>query len=645
MNPVDPMSPSSLSTRIPEPGAFSPEAAGGTKESVKVRKIVLRQMSPQATPQSPRTLRSPRTDAQDQPAPPASPRAEKQAPSGGEAVQQACAKTDDARGDGDPGNSSSPPPSSMPLFRIRRSTVTLQGGLLTIPRSTPSLLPSPITPSSPPTSTASAAPLSTSSTPAAPATSDTLLVTLLVDDVVQRIRSGPTRAVQLDRAFALARLPAQLKDTIKDRTQTYIPTRLLVMSLFGPVIERSEAWRKALAVRTEVLRSDSRRQVSDADMTGDRLSNGKSMLAPWAQKMANTLIGDLSHAGADGLPREVFSFLVDLDHALHTALLNAVPGMSSDAINQQRFAMLYKVLVEGCLLSPEEKLRPPPPTALQFWFSESLRDASQELLKESAKGFFEQVFKTAPPGLQSAIVKMLVAELKEKEQAETEGRKKLVMERTASLQRRAAAGHVRSNSDNVAKFEDITKKKARESNSRKLLVEVMAQVDFRGLPDEFPARLSKGFRALLSGNASPSRKDVLCYIRDVVSNYMTQDSLTSEDRKSAQQIIDELGHKIDAEAQAKAARRATRVTASLKPAFLDRLFSANRAENMFDEAEEVFIPTERDSPRSGSTSSTSSVPANAVTEGNSTSHSPLPSAVAVSRSDAAEMSPPEKTSQ
>lgn len=610
------------------------------KKSVKVPRLGLKPLAAQATPKSPRALRSPRAEKNSPPSPPKSEADKQEAAKSHVEREKQGAHTD---------RSSPEQSSSMPSLRIRRSAVTLPGSLFA-PSSTATSSASAVQPVSSPrgavqvSAVASSglsprpvnAPLvSTSSAPASTAAVTVLrdttaqtprdksaaysLVDVLVNDSVSAIRNGRNVPDHVDRAFALASLPAPLKALVRDKTMSYVPTQLLLSLIFGGRLEQSEGWKTVLSIRAEITRADSLRQVTDDGMKPDMIAHARSMFQPWADRMAKVMLGNSSDDSLSGLPPEVLGFLVRLDNSLHAALMEAVPPLNSEQINQHRFAMLHRILVERLLLPANDKLNSKPPTQLQAWFGEALRDSLQEKFLESAKGFFQRTFKLAPDTLRSAIMKRIAAEIRDREQAKVDARKKLVIERVASLQRRTPRGHTRSNSDSVAKFEDIKKQKARESSAKKVLAEVLAKLDLHAVPEGVLDRINKGFRAFVSTDTTQTEREVLRYIRDSVNDYVGEHTLLASEQQAVKRLVGDIAQRLEEELQAKAERRATRVTASLDRGFLDRIFSKEQQlGTMLETVTEVeFVPgdepvSERsiDSGISGTsgTSSTSSTP-------------------------------------
>ncbi len=609
--------PSAENAAVNPTSKFAPaNDPASVKKSVKVPRLGLKPLAAQATPKSPRSLRSPRAEKNSPPS-----------PSQSEADKQEAAKSHvepEKQGGADTDRASPEQSASMPSLRIRRSAVTLPSGLFASSSTAASSASAVQSPSSPlakgqwsATASSGLSPrpantpvASTSSVPSTTAAVTVLrdttaqaprdktaadsLVDVLVNDTVSAIRNGRNVPDHVDRAFALASLPSPLKALIRDKTMTYVPTQFLLGLIFGSRLEQSGGWKAALSIRAEVTRVDSRRQVTDEAMKPGMIDHAKSMVQPWADRIAHALLDNASGGSLPGLPPEVMGFLARLDNSLHAALMETTPPLSSGQINQHRFAMLHRILVERLLLPANEKLNSKPPTQLQTWFGEALRDSLQKVLLESAKGFFQLTFKSAPDTLRGAIMKGIAAEIRDSEQAKVDARKKRVVERVASLQRRTPRGHTRSNSDSVAKFEDIKKQKARESGAKKMLAEILASLDVRGLPEGVLDRINKGFRAFLSTESSQTERNVLRYIRDSVDDYVGEHTLLVSEQHAVKRLGGEIAQKLEAEVQAKAERRATRVTASLDRDFLDRIFSKEQQLGaMLETVTEVeFIPSD-----------------------------------------------------
>lgn len=455
----------------------------------------------------------------------------------------------------------------------------------------------------------------------------------LVDILVKEATLSPitkktvTTVGRQDCAILVLQLPEILVPYVEKKSEKFVKSEKLMQSLFAEDIKSGNPWREFEKIYAEIKEKDSLKLYEFGEVDPIKIAAAKSMLKPFADRIAEAFFGKNKHVNNFPLPKEIINFLLTSDHVFFKKLidLSATSKLSMDDIDKARFSFINNLLVTRLLQPLIVSKLSSPATQLEIWFQSAILDSLQEAITTFSEDFFDVSFSKAHENLKVPAIKKIKEEEREKKEADLQRAKARFSEMRLNSSRR----HDRAISEGLKTsdaMEEISKYKLREKVLKDRMNKMKELYSMRHLPEALLSLIDSGYKQFMVSHQEINDNQILDYLKKIAISFKETAEL---DNGTSMEMVDEFIEKLknaeDVEIHNVAIRRATRVTKNFDKGFLKEVFSSG-----------AMVPTDTSHTQEVTLNSTSSL-TSATSSATSKTPAPLPNSVLSSASVSNEM--------
>ena len=441
----------------------------------------------------------------------------------------------------------------------------------------------------------------------------------LVDILVKQVTSTPitkktvTTVGRQDCAILVLHMPQILMPYVEKKSDKFVKSEKLMQSLFSEDIKSGSPWKEFEKIYAEIKAKDSLRSYEFGEVDPIKIATAKSMLKPFADRIAEAFFGKNKLVLNFPLPKEIINFLLSSDHVFFKKLIDssATSKLSMDDIDKARFSFINNLLVTRLLQPLIISKLSSPATQLEIWFQSAILDSLQEAITTFSEDFFDVSFSKAPEDLRTTAIKKIKDEEREKKEADLQRAKARFSELRLNSSRRherAVSGGAKTSDA----LEEIAKYKSREKAFKDKINKMKELYSMKDLPEVLLRIVDNGQREFLVSHHEINDNQILDYLKKIAITYKANVDLanvTSMD--TVDEFIEKLKNAEEFETHNNAIRRATRVTKNFDKGFLKEVFSGDAiVPTDTSSAQEAIINSAANSSSTSTTSSaTSQTPA------------------------------------
>ena len=393
------------------------------------------------------------------------------------------------------------------------------------------------------------------------------LASLIVKQVTAQIlpadRLGELGRV--DTSISKDTLPAELVafNTHKSVRQVKIPTSSLLQNCFFPMIKNTKIWLAVKGGENMVL-VHANPQKSTDDYSDAQIKQLRSMIKPFAQDMADFLLGSSGKIADSSLPKELINFLLDADQQFLARYLDA-SDLSVEHINHARLQFLKNILITrilGPLIASDDTKTS---SALTNLFRAEKFGALVLAFKNWAPDFFTKSYECMPKSLKTKLDNRVQKELQEEKLKKTET---LVKKRISSLKtKNSSRGMMPSNDDEISPRANSLQEKARErelvKNNKKLISRVLKEFSVDALSEAFQSSVNNDKKIWAESGKLLNEEDILDKLDELAQLFQeSQKNLGKSADARVQKLSDTLRTRLGKDSAEQTKIRATTVVLS-----------------------------------------------------------------------------------
>jgi hypothetical protein len=393
------------------------------------------------------------------------------------------------------------------------------------------------------------------------------LATLMVNQITAKILPAH-RIGELGRAdFSMSKdsLPAELAalNTNKSVRQGKISTSSLLQNCFFPMIKNTKIWLAVKGGENMVL-VHANPQKSIDHYSDEQVNQLRSMIKPFAQDMAEFLLGTSGKLADSALPKELINFLLDADQQFLARYLE-VSDLSVKDINHARLQFLKNVLITrilGPLIISEGAHSS---AALTNLFRIEKFAALLLAFNKLAPDFFIKSYDCMSKSLKTKLENRVQQEL----QAEKSKKAAvLVKERIATLKTKKSSrtlmpANEGENSPRVNFLQEKAKEKELVKNNRKLIDQVLKDFFIDELAVAFQSSVGNDKKIWAKSGKVLTEEDILDKLDELAQLFQeSQKSLGKSADARIQKLSDTLKTRLGKDLTEQTKKRATTVVLS-----------------------------------------------------------------------------------